>query len=184
MPEPEEVERPTVGPAERELADALAGLQPAPVRTTQRDVWFRAGVDAATAAGRRSANRWRAVAGTALASLVACGGALLAARTGRPPTVVDVERVVYVERAPAPAAPATTAGAARPAPPDLPAPPAEPSAYLRLRDAVVGQGLAGLPPLRTAGDGGACPPGRTPAGSSGRLNWSTDMTAPDEDGRG
>jgi len=70
--------------------------------------------------------------------------------------------------------------------PAAPAAPAESSDYLRLRDAVVRQGLGGLPPLPTAGDGGGTPdrPGRRPAGAIGYPSWPPGLAAPTDDERG
>lgn len=139
MPEPQDL-----GPPERELAEALGSLMPAPPRpTAAREIWYQAGY----AAARRRGNRWRAAAG--VAAVVACAVGVWRPR----PTPVTVERVVYVR----PAAPAAAAVATV-----VPTPPWEEpagessSAYLRLRDAVAQHGLAGLPPI-SAGDGGFSP---------------------------
>jgi hypothetical protein len=57
MQEPEEIK-----PSRRELPDALQGLEPAPLRGSAREIWFRAGLEV----GRRRANSWRAAASVAI----------------------------------------------------------------------------------------------------------------------
>jgi hypothetical protein len=119
-------------PPERELAEALGRLELDPLGSEQRQIWYRAGVEA----GRRRVNRWRAVAAVALAA----GVALASARGSRP---APVERIVYV-RAPAAVPPPVAAG-------DQLAPSRDAAAYPRLRDAILREGLSGLPQVPGGG---------------------------------
>ena len=69
MQEPEEIM-----PRRRELPEALQGLEPAPLRGSAREIWFRAGLEA----GRRRANSWRSAATAAILAAFAATTAALA----------------------------------------------------------------------------------------------------------
>jgi len=111
-----------------DLAKNLRSLQPAAVRTSEREIWYQAGVEA----GRRRASVWRAAA--AALAIVTAGVVVWHARPARAP----VEQVVRVSAAP-PVAPSQVA--------------ASPDAYARLRDAILQHGLDGLPPPDFAAGG-------------------------------
>lgn len=139
MREPRDLNSSELNPPEQELADALSRLHPTPARTPMQQVWYRAGLEA----GRRRAERWRAMAGAAGVAAVV----LLA--WGLRPVPAPPERVVYVERAAAPLAVAAVATSD-------PFPPSELSTgYLQLRDALALHGLEALSrpsPITRSGD--------------------------------
>lgn len=124
-------------PPERELAEALGRLELEPVRSSPGEIWYRAGLEA----GRRRANGWRAVA----AAVTVAAGLLLAFVHGRMPATV--ERVVYVRE------PAASTGAVAVASWEALRPESS-TAYARLRDALLREGLRALPPVPGGGDVG------------------------------
>ena len=122
-------------PRDREMMAALGLLKLPPPGASQRDIWYRAGVEA----GRRHANTWKA-----LAAVVALSASIALAWDRRP---VPAPHAVYVQHVPpashsttTPAASATTATASL--------------AYERMRERLIEQGLNGLPPIDFSGDGG------------------------------
>lgn len=134
-------------PSERELTDALRGLELAPVRTSPQQVWYRAGFEA----GRRGANAWRGAAAVAAVALVCSLLVPVGRRAARDP----VERVVYVREGPVQVPQPATAA---------PGPSADHSqSYLRLRQQLVQRGLDGLPPVPPGDGGGAGPGGWSPS---------------------
>jgi hypothetical protein len=78
---------------EREFAEALQGLQLAPLHTSPHWIWYQAGLHT----GRRRANAWCAIAATT--TLVAALIFVWGRQTPGP-----VERLVYVQQEPAPVA--------------------------------------------------------------------------------
>jgi hypothetical protein len=124
-------------PRDAELEAELGRLRPVAVGTSRERVWYEAGL----AAGRRRVNVWRgAAAGMAVAL---AGVAVLAARPAGP----DGRDGRVVGRGTATVAVEKASGEERAA-----------GAYLRLRDAVAGEGLAGLGPVQSGGGGGGTPP--------------------------
>jgi hypothetical protein len=79
-----------MNPAERELVEALKGLELAPLQTSSRWIWYQAGLRT----GRRRATGWGAVAATILAV------ALLIVRSRQ--INAPVERYVSAQRESAP----------------------------------------------------------------------------------
>jgi len=123
-----------IDPRDRELVNVLQQLQPAPMRTSREQIWYRAGLEA----GRRRVKVWRGVAAVMMLAAGAAMWARLGARgTAERPVLVRQEVPVVVgveseeERASA-------------------------AAYYRLRDTVAQDGLAGLPRVE-GGNGGAAP---------------------------
>ena len=114
--------------SQRKLAGSLQALQIALPQTSQREIWFRAGLEV----GRRRASGWRAAAG-----ILGLSVAVLIASQRRPASA-PIERIVYVARGAAPAAPPT---------------PISSAAYGRLRDAIIERGLNGLPPVELSNGG-------------------------------
>jgi hypothetical protein len=82
-----------LNPPEREFAEALQGLQLAPLHTSAHWIWYQAGLHT----GRRRANAWCAIAATTTLA------AALIFVWGRQ-TPGPVERLVYVQQEPAPVA--------------------------------------------------------------------------------
>ncbi len=127
-------------PAQRELADALGKLKPAPSALDRGAVMFAAG----RASGRRRVRLWQAAA----VMLAACTLASLTVRPG-PATVVEV-RTVTVSPDPPAEIPVVTPAEPVPAAVDLPPTatglfrPIEGS-YLALRNDVLARGLDALP---------------------------------------
>jgi hypothetical protein len=129
MQEPESLDG-----AERELAEALGSLQPAPIRTSQREIWYEAGFQA----GRRGQGVWKGMA----AMLMLLSGSLLI--SDRRPAPTASERIVYVRQEP----PALSKAV----------PTAEQNRSialavenLRLRDAIIRDGWNALPIARSGG---------------------------------
>jgi hypothetical protein len=105
-----------------EFVENLRALQPAPARTAERDIWYQAGVKA----GRRRTAIWRA------ASVAFAITTVSLLTWSLRPAAAPLERIVYVR-------------------PDPPQPPPQVAAsssdsYARLRDAILRNGLDGLPP--------------------------------------
>jgi hypothetical protein len=121
-------------PPDRELAEALARLEPGPVGSSQRQIWYEAGARV----GRRRA--------TAVVA-VAAGVLLVWVMSTKP---VSVERVTYVRVPAGPSTPVAAAATGREQTPDFA------SAYPQIRDALMRDGLSGLPPA--PGGGGAVAP--------------------------
>jgi hypothetical protein len=115
-------------PANRELAEALESLRLAPTQANQRDIWYRAGMEA----GRKRTNAWRMAA--AIMTLAAGAMVMHARIVG--PAVVD--RVVYVYPAGAALVHAMYSN-------DAPLLPNFSAANLRLRNAVLQNGPDALP---------------------------------------
>jgi len=127
-----------LGPAERELEQALAALRPASAKIDRDRLMFLAGRTSA----RRRSRLWQCAAGALAVALAAALSAALYAR----PAPREVERVVYVTVARPPAVPAE-APAAPIATPEPGRWRGEPY-YLKLRDEVLAKGLDALPAPR------------------------------------
>jgi hypothetical protein len=134
---------------EREFAEALQGLQLAPLHTSPHWIWYQAGLHT----GRRRANAWCAIAATT--TLVAALIFVWGRQTPSP-----VERLVYVQQEPAPVAVVTA--------------PAEPVSttslsveYLRLCDETIQEGLEGPSRERAGGGPGHFVPRSYRQGSDG-----------------
>jgi hypothetical protein len=139
---------PALDPPEQEVEEALASLALSPTGIPAEALWYRAGL----ARERRRANGWRAAAAVAL---LAAGAAVI----WRPkPTMVTVAHVVVVrEQATPPAvAPAPPEAAAVDSDAAAPGNQIASASYLRLRDRVLQDGLASLPPA-AAGRSDAAP---------------------------
>jgi hypothetical protein len=136
------LESENLNPAERELVEAMQGLQPAPLQTSSREMWYQAGL----AAGRRRANGWRAVA-----AAVTLAATLLVVSSHRTPS--PVERYVYV-RTPAASVPVVPAAIDTTSTPTASAGPVASSSstaeYLRLCDEAAQDGPMRLPYDSTA----------------------------------
>jgi hypothetical protein len=114
--------------AARELAEALGGLELAPVPTSQSQLWYRAGYEA----GGRRARTWRAVA--ASVALVGTMAVLYGRYEMHPPgRLSDEARPVVV----------TTKQPERPT--EVQNVPAFSASQLQLRDAMLQSGLKALP---------------------------------------
>jgi len=122
-----------LGPAERELEGALAGLAPASPTFTLQQAQIRALV----AHERRRTRAWQAVAAVLA---VAAGISFYARVTPRPEAAV-VERVVWRDRAPS--ATPSSVQAVPPAVERSASPPAS-FAYLELREKVLSRGVESL----------------------------------------
>jgi hypothetical protein len=138
-----------LNPLERDCAEALQGLQLAPLHTSAHWIWYQAGLHT----GRRRANAWCAIAATT--TLVAALIFVWGRQTPGP-----VERLVYVQQEPAPVA--------------VVAAPAEPVSatslsveYLRLCDETIHEGLEGLSRERAGGGRGHFVPRSYRQGSDG-----------------
>ena len=127
------------------LETALASLTPA--ATVNRD---RLMYEAGRSAGGRAVRLWRGA--TAAGTATAAG--LLAVTFARPPAVEVRTETVYVDRVAPPAVPVES-----PAAPDL-------ARWLQLRDAVLADGVAALPP--------APPPAGSPVTVHGYSDWPTN----------
>ena len=132
-------------PRDRELMAALGTLKLPPPGASQREIWYRAGVEA----GRRHVNAWKT-----LAAVVTLSASIALTWDRRPipaPLAAYVEHVQPVRHSattPVPSATTVTASLA----------------YERMRDRLIEQGLNGLPPIDFTGDGGQ--PSAPPRGDS------------------
>jgi hypothetical protein len=122
-------------PQDQELMQALGKLRLSPPGLSQRDIWYRAGVDA----GRRHANAWKA-----LAAIVTVAAGVGVAMDHRPAPAPRMTYVQHVERPATTDAKSGTSSSAS-------------LAYERMRDKLVEEGLRGLPPIDFTGDGGQSP---------------------------
>lgn len=152
---------PSLTPAQQEFEGALRGLRPAsPASVSRERMLFKAGV----VVGRRSVNRWRG-----LGAVLVVGNAMWMTVSLRPNTGVGTPELVQGSAStphpqPAPVVPltapvpatqhqpllVTAAWLPEPPPASLSSSSAAGLGYLSMRDALLRQGLTGLPPARAA----------------------------------
>jgi hypothetical protein len=137
--------------ADDELTVALRKLRPAVTKQSARDVWYEAGYQS----GRRSVNLWRATAAVLLMGMTAV--VTLEHRSGSTTPVTSSEWAV--DNAPGRSGPATNPTTIDSAKTD-PAVTTAGSAYVRLRDSLIREGLDGMEARELPSGNPSAPPAR------------------------